>query len=44
MYEYINNTIKKIAHEALSVKINKNYRTNWMTTIVLECINLKKEE
>jgi hypothetical protein len=44
MYEYINNTINKIAPEALNAKIKKNYRTNWMTTEVLECMNLKKEE
>jgi hypothetical protein len=42
-YEYIKNSVKKIAHEALSVKIKKNYRTNWMRTAVLECINIKKE-
>jgi hypothetical protein len=28
MYEYIKNIIKKRAHEALTVKIKKNYRTN----------------
>jgi hypothetical protein len=43
MYYHIKNKIKKIAYEALSIKINKNYITNWMATKVLECINLKKE-
>jgi hypothetical protein len=28
MYEYIKNRIKKIAHEAHSVKTTKNYRTS----------------
>jgi hypothetical protein len=42
MYEYMKNAIRKIAHEASSIKIKKNYRTNWMTTEVLGSINLKK--
>jgi hypothetical protein len=32
----------KTAHEAFSEKIKRNYGTHWMTTEVLECINLKK--
>jgi hypothetical protein len=44
MYEYIRNTIKNVAHEPLSVKVKKNYRTNWMITEVLECINLKRKK
>jgi hypothetical protein len=43
MYEYIKNTIKNIAHEALSVKNRrKNYRTNWIKTEGLKRMNLKK--
>jgi hypothetical protein len=43
MYEYMKNTLKEIAHEALNVKMKKNYRTNWMTAEVLESMNLEKE-
>jgi hypothetical protein len=43
MYGYMENARRKITHEALSVTIKKNYRTNWMTTEVLGSINLKKE-
>jgi hypothetical protein len=42
MYEYVKCTMKKIAQEAVSLKRKKNYRTNWMTTEVLENIKLKK--
>jgi hypothetical protein len=34
--------MKKVAQEAVSVKRKTNYRTNWMTTEVLENIKLKK--
>jgi hypothetical protein len=29
MYEYMKNAIRKITHEESSIKIKKNYRTNW---------------
>jgi hypothetical protein len=42
MYEFMKNTLKEIAHEALNVKIKKNYRSNWTTAKVLERKNLEK--
>lgn len=42
MYEYMKNAIRKITHEVSSVKINKNYKTNWMTAEVFGSLTLKK--